>query len=184
MADILTAEQRHRNMSRIRSRDTIPEKKLRSLLFRKGYRFRLYDKRLPGTPDIVLKKYLTVIFVHGCFWHRHTGCRFSTTPASNAAFWEKKFAGNTERDRKKETQLVSQGWHVIIVWECQIRFHPNETLRIITSFLQGITCNSECGIFDLSDTGIDRLPDPGTGNQRSPGRGRSFPAAPHGCRAQ
>lgn len=106
MTDVLTAEQRRKNMSRIHSRDTSPEKKLRSLPFQQGYRFRLCDRYLPGTPDIVLKNYRTVIFVHGCFWHRHPGCRYATTPASNEDFWKENFLKNLDKDRKKTAKLV------------------------------------------------------------------------------
>ena len=98
MADRLTKEHRSWNMSRIRGRDTGPERSLRSMLHRAGYRFRLHDKRLPGRPDIVLHKYKTAIFVNGCFWHRHAGCRNATTPSSRTDFWQKKFAETVERD--------------------------------------------------------------------------------------
>ena len=102
MADVHTPEQRSFNMSRIRGADTKPEILLRSLLHRAGFRFRKNVRSLPGTPDIVLPKFQTVIFVHGCFWHRHAGCRFATTPKSNEAFWEAKFAATVQRDRLNE----------------------------------------------------------------------------------
>jgi DNA mismatch endonuclease (patch repair protein) len=120
MADVLTKDQRHYNMSRIRAKDTKPEEIVRKYLFSRGYRYRKNDKRYPGKPDIVLPKYHTVIFVHGCFWHRHKGCKFATTPATNRDFWEKKFAENVERDKNVQNQLQSMGWNVIIVWECEI----------------------------------------------------------------
>ena len=106
-------------MSRIRSRDTGPELLVRSALHRAGYRFRLHSKDLPGRPDIVLPKYHTVVFVHGCFWHRHKGCRFAYTPKSRVAFWNNKFRGNIERDRRTSTALRKLGWRVVTVWECQ-----------------------------------------------------------------
>lgn len=106
-------------MSRIRSRDTVPELLVRSALHRAGYRFRLHSKDLPGRPDIVLPKYHTVVFVHGCFWHRHKGCRFAYTPKSRVAFWNNKFRSNIERDRRKSKALRKLGWRVITVWECQ-----------------------------------------------------------------
>jgi len=105
-------------MSRIRSRDTGPELLVRSALHRAGYRFRLHRKDLPGRPDIVLPKYHTVVFVHGCFWHRHKGCKLAYTPKSRVAFWKKKFQSNVDRDRRKARALRQLGWHVITIWEC------------------------------------------------------------------
>ena len=119
MVDRISREHRSWNMSRIRSRDTKPEKIVRSLLHRMGYRFRLHRKDLPGKPDIVLPKYQTVIFVHGCFWHRHPRCRFAYTPRSRVRFWQKKFADNIARDKRVRQQLRRLGWKVIVVWECQ-----------------------------------------------------------------
>jgi DNA mismatch endonuclease (patch repair protein) len=106
-------------MSRIRSRDTVPELQVRSALHRAGYRFRLHRKDLPGRPDIVLPKHSTVVFVHGCFWHRHPGCRFAYLPKSRVAFWRKKFNDNVERDRRNRRDLRRRGWRVITIWECQ-----------------------------------------------------------------
>lgn len=108
-------------MSRIRSKDTAPEMRVRSFLHRAGFRFRLHDKCLPGSPDIVLKKHRTAIFVHGCYWHRHPGCKFTCTPKSRIEFWETKFQQNIERDKKKEQLLVEAGWEVITVWECETK---------------------------------------------------------------
>jgi len=121
VTDIFSKEKRAEVMSRIRGRDTKPEKAVRSLLHRLGYRFRLYVRDLPGRPDIVLPKYRTVMMVHGCFWHRHTGCRFCYVPKSRAEFWEKKFAENVHRDTEVAAALVRLGWRVVVVWECQIR---------------------------------------------------------------
>ncbi len=106
-------------MSRIRGKDTKPELRVRSQLHRMGYRFRLHRKDLPGRPDIVLPKYDTVIFVHGCFWHRHKGCRFAYTPKTRPEFWKKKFGGNIRRDRTNINLLRKQGWKVLIIWECE-----------------------------------------------------------------
>jgi DNA mismatch endonuclease (patch repair protein) len=108
-------------MSRIRGRNTSPELKVRSLLHRLGYRFRVNRPDLPGTPDIVLPRYRTVVFVHGCFWHRHPGCRFAYTPKSRIAFWKKKFRENVSRDRRKRRALEKLGWNVLTIWECQTR---------------------------------------------------------------
>jgi DNA mismatch endonuclease (patch repair protein) len=108
-------------MAGIRGSDTKPERLLRSLLHRHGFRYRLHGPRLPGRPDIVLPKHGVVIFVHGCFWHRHSDCRYAYVPASNRVFWRSKFASNIKRDAAAENQLLGQGWRVLIVWECTIR---------------------------------------------------------------
>ena len=107
-------------MAGIRGTDTKPERLVRSWLHRQGLRFRLHKSGLPGRPDIVLTKYRAAIFVHGCFWHRHPHCRYATTPASNAAFWQEKFRKNVERDRKKAAELRRLGWRVLTIWECQV----------------------------------------------------------------
>lgn len=121
MPDRFTDEQRHYCMSQIRNKNTTPELKLRHALWRLGFRYRVNDKRLPGTPDIVLPRYRTVIFVHGCFWHGHKGCKFYTVPKTNTDFWTSKIARNQERDQEVWRQLEAKGWAVIIVWECQLK---------------------------------------------------------------
>ncbi len=107
-------------MGRIHSADTKPELLVRSLLHRMGYRFRLHSKDLPGKPDIVLPKYKTIVFVHGCFWHHHADCQYAYTPKSRVKFWETKFKKNIERDEKSRTVLESLGWNVLVVWECEL----------------------------------------------------------------
>jgi DNA mismatch endonuclease (patch repair protein) len=124
MADVHTPAQRSFNMSRIRGRDTKPERLLRSLFHRAGLRFRKNVTSLPGKPDIVLPKHRAVVLVHGCFWHRHSGCRFTTTPKANPSFWAQKFADTVERDRKAEAALRKHGWRVFTVWECELRSQP------------------------------------------------------------
>ena len=119
--DSLTPEHRSWNMSRIRSGNTKPERLVRSLLHRMGYRFRLHRKDLPGRPDIVLPGRRTVVLVHGCYWHRHSGCQFAYTPKSNLVFWEAKFSENVKRDQRQHGQLRELGWHVVIVWECETK---------------------------------------------------------------
>lgn len=114
------SRQRSWNMSRIRSRDTGPERAVRSLLHQMGFRFRLRQRHLPGSPDIVLPKFATAVFVHGCFWHRHEGCPMTTTPRTNAGFWAEKFQRNVERDRRVEEQLRAVGWKVLVVWQCEL----------------------------------------------------------------
>ncbi|MDD2237227.1 MAG: very short patch repair endonuclease [Kiritimatiellae bacterium] len=129
--DHLTSKQRSWNMSRIRGADTKPEILVRSMLHRAGYRFRKNVKTLPGKPDIVLPKYRTVIFVHGCFWHRHKGCKRATTPSTNVEFWQKKFAANIANDKKHACELRKLGWKVITVWECEVETNLNAVLRNI-----------------------------------------------------
>ncbi|HEX6860988.1 MAG TPA: very short patch repair endonuclease [Caulobacteraceae bacterium] len=137
MADSLTPTRRSWNMSRIRGRDTKPETRLRSMLHRAGFRFRLHPKNLPGRPDIVMPKYKTAIMVHGCFWHRHPGCRNATTPTTRREFWQAKFDANVYRDRKVEQQLVDLGWRVITVWECELKKEPEQVVERIGSRLGG-----------------------------------------------
>ena len=120
MADNHSKEVRSRNMSRIRSTDNKPEEIVRRFLFSQGFRYRKNDKKLPGKPDIVLPKYRTVIFVNGCFWHKHDCPRF-VWPSSNQDYWRPKILGNVERDKKNAEQLRSQGWNVIVVWECELK---------------------------------------------------------------
>lgn len=115
--DVVDPATRSRMMSGIRGKDTKPELVVRSNLHRAGLRFRLHAK-LPGKPDLVLPKYRTVVFVHGCFWHRHKGCRYATTPTSNTVFWQEKFAANVRRDAKVKKQLEKLGWRVFVVWSC------------------------------------------------------------------
>lgn len=111
---------RSRNMAAIKGRNTTPEMTVRKMLHRLGYRFRLHRRDLPGTPDIVLPKYRTVIFVHGCFWHRHPDCRFTTNPKTNSEFWERKFFINVDRDKRQQRSLREAGWEVIVVWQCEL----------------------------------------------------------------
>lgn len=118
MTDIVDRATRSRMMSGIRSKHTKPELMVRSYLHRKGLRFRLHAK-LPGKPDLVFPKYHTVLFVHGCFWHRHPNCQYTTTPKSNSEFWQTKFAANVRRDSLVREELTAEGWHVLVIWGCQ-----------------------------------------------------------------
>ena len=140
--DSLTKEQRSWVMSRVRSKDTTPERIIRSFLYQQGFRFRLHEKSLPGSPDIVLPKYKTVIEIRGCFWHRHPGCRSVTTPSSNTDYWQAKFKRNVERDKKHADELKALGWRLIVVWECEISkrcFPPKELADFVTDhFSNGI----------------------------------------------
>ena len=121
MADKLTSSQRSHCMSRIRGKNTKPEILVRKGLHARGFRFRLHNKKLPGSPDIVLPKYGVAIMVNGCFWHGHKGCRYATKPKSNVEFWETKIARNRHRDEVINAHLEALGWHVITVWECELR---------------------------------------------------------------
>jgi DNA mismatch endonuclease (patch repair protein) len=133
MADVHTPAQRSFNMSRIRGRNTKPERLLRSLLHRRGLRFRKNVASLPGKPDIVLPKHNAVVLVHGCYWHRHAMCRFATTPASNTSFWMNKFAETVERDCKAEQALRESGWRVFTVWECELKDRPGNLAEALVS---------------------------------------------------
>ena len=124
MADRISPEHRSWNMSRIRGKDTGPELCLRSLLHRAGFRYRLHDTTLPGKPDLVFPRYRTGIFVHGCYWHRHSGCKYAATPRTRTDFWLAKFQGTVERDRRTAEALTQRGWRVITVWECELKRDP------------------------------------------------------------
>lgn len=121
MTDKLNSDQRHRCMSSIRSINTKPELIVRKFLFKEGFRYRLHIKKLPGSPDIVLAKYKTVIFINGCFWHGHKGCKKAGLPKTRTDWWEKKINTNIERDQNNYMQLKALGWHIIIIWECQLK---------------------------------------------------------------
>jgi len=121
MTDRITKQRRSWNMSRIRSKDTKPELVVRSLLHKLGFRFSLHVSRLPGRPDIVLRKLQTVIFVNGCFWHRHPRCKFAYSPKSRKDFWKEKFMTNVVRDRLLRQELAKLGWTVCVIWECETR---------------------------------------------------------------
>ena len=123
-------------MAKIRSKNTTPEKKVRSILHRIGYRFRIHNQKLPGTPDIVLPKYKSVIFVHGCFWHGHN-CKKGKLPSSNTDFWKEKISNNKSRDAKNSDLLVKLGWKVIIIWQCEISKIDNRT-KILNKLLEDI----------------------------------------------
>ena len=137
MADTISAERRSRNMSRIRSRDTKPELVLRSALHKAGFRFRLHAAKLPGRPDIVLPKYHAAVFVHACFWHRHPGCRNTTTPSTRREFWQDKFDANVERDARNSAALKAAGWNVFTVWECELKADPEQVVRRLSVALKG-----------------------------------------------
>lgn len=133
--DTVTPEQRSRNMSAIRSKNTRPEIYFRKLLFAQGYRYSLNSKTVPGHPDIYLKKYNTAIFVHGCFWHRHNGCKYTYMPKSRIEFWEKKFQTNQKRDFVVQSELQEKGIKCVVVWECTIK-HMKKDIKFRERMLE------------------------------------------------
>ena len=136
MVDRISKEHRSWNMSRITGKNTTPELVIRKLLHRAGYRFRLHAAELPGKPDIVLPKYQTVIFVNGCYWHRHKGCSEATIPKTRTDFWLEKFRRTVERDKQKQAELEKLGWNVLTVWECELKTDPELTLNLVKQQLQ------------------------------------------------
>ena len=134
MTDTLSPEQRSQLMAKVHGKDTAIEKKVRSHLHKKGYRFRKHVATLPGSPDIVLPKYKAAIFIHGCFWHGHYGCRKSHLPTARHSFWEEKRRANLERDARKVTELLNLGWRVAVVWQCVLE--KSETLFTTMSTLE------------------------------------------------
>lgn len=137
--DVHSPEQRSFNMSRIRGKDTRPELAVRRWLWANGYRYRLHGKGLPGKPDIVLPMYHTVIFVHGCYWHRH-GCRYTTFPVTRSSFWSSKFKDTVIRDKRNYEELHNAGWNILIIWECKIKNWDSITEDKIRHFLK---CNTD-----------------------------------------
>ena len=133
--DIYSKEKRSKVMAAVRGRDTSPERQVRRLVHRMGFRFRLHQADLPGKPDMVFRRFHKVIFVHGCFWHRHPGCRRATTPASNREFWERKLARSVKRDAENIRRLAADGWKALVVWECELR-QPSGVTERIKAFLE------------------------------------------------
>ena len=137
--DVHDQKTRSYNMSRVKGKDTKPEEIVRKYLFSQGFRYRKNDKRLPGKPDIVLPKYKTVIFVNGCFWHKHEGCKYFVWPKCNSEFWKEKIESNIVRDKKQYEELKNAGWHVIIVWECELKKKQRmDTLERLVTEIQTI----------------------------------------------
>ncbi len=136
MTDRMTPEQRHRCMAAIKGRNTKPELTVRKFLFAKGLRYRVNNRRLPGCPDIVLKKYKTVVFVDGCFWHGHEGCRFYRLPSTNPDFWRHKIAMNYARDYANNIELQLAGWRVIRIWECEIKTKSQREITLENLYRQ------------------------------------------------
>ena len=137
MADVHSPETRSFNMSQIKGKNTKPEELVRRYLFSHGYRYRKNVSTLPGKPDIVLPKYKTCIFVNGCFWHKHEGCKYFVWPKNNAEFWKKKITGNVDRDLRQQNELRLLGWNVLVIWECELKKDLfNETMASVTDNLR------------------------------------------------
>ena len=135
--DTVDKTTRSKIMSKVGQKNTGPEMKLRKSLHKIGLRYRLHDKRLPGSPDIVFPRFKAVLFVHGCFWHRH-GCKATTTPSTNVDFWRKKFEENTARDRRHTEALLTAGWRVVVVWQCALdgkNADPGEVAKVVRKWL-------------------------------------------------
>ena len=144
MIDTVKPEVRSRMMARIRGKNTQPEIMLRRALHRNGFRFRLHDRKLPGTPDLVFPRFRAVCFVQGCFWHRHLGCSYATMPSTNIGYWHKKFDANIERDKRNCTAILANSWRIAIVWECALR---NEKATVVSAAL-GEWLHGSNSIFD------------------------------------
>ena len=147
MVDIVDKATRSRMMAGIRGRDTKPEMLLRKALHRRGFRFRLHARDAPGRPDLLLPRYRAAIFVHGCFWHRHIGCRYATTPATNPEFWQRKFDSNVERDQRDLKALEAAGWRVAIAWECGFKSIGRDAMAdILAGWL-----TSDCAFLEVPE---------------------------------
>lgn len=133
--DSITKEARSLNMSKIRSKNTLPELLVRKALWQMGYRYRLHYKKLPGKPDIVMVKCKTAIFVHGCFWHRHKNCIEASRPKTNSEYWETKISKNVERDKKHKKEIEKIGWKVIVIWECDIKNSIEKNIALLNKLL-------------------------------------------------
>jgi DNA mismatch endonuclease (patch repair protein) len=157
VADVVDKPTRSRMMAGIRRRNTTPELAVRRALHQAGFRFRLDVQSLPGRPDVVLPRHRTVIFVHGCFWHRHPGCRFSTNPSTRRDFWERKFASNVARDEAAILELLEMGWRVATVWECATRTGDTKIYDMLFQWIRG-----ESAVLDLGESDViparERLP--------------------------
>ena len=151
MADTVSSERRSKNMSAIRSKDTKPEIYLRKLLFAKGYRYRIAEKSILGHPDVFLRKYNTAIFVHGCFWHRHSGCKYAYTPKSRVEFWQQKFDANVKRDAFVLTELQRQNYKHLVIWECTIKkmMKDSTTEGFVLSQIESFIRNKQNGGMSL-----------------------------------
>jgi DNA mismatch endonuclease (patch repair protein) len=153
MSDVLSREQRRRNMSRIRGRDTKPEMLIRRGLHARGLRYKLHDKSLPGRPDLVFPRHNVVAFIHGCFWHVH-GCALSKQPTSNRDFWSRKLEGNVLRDQKVMDRLKSEGWRLLVIWECALRGTRRKKLQTILDSAEQFILTEKMDELEIEGEGI------------------------------
>lgn len=151
MADIVDKQTRSRMMAGIKGKDTKPELVLRRALHARGFRYRLHSKTVPGRPDLVFPKHHAIVFVHGCFWHRHEGCRYTTTPSTRPEFWQAKFDANVTRDRSVHDQLLDAGWRVATVWECALRRSEETALaaNLLAAWLRSSAAEIQIGTADV-----------------------------------
>ena len=150
--DVLSKDQRHKNMAAIHSANTKPEMIVRKYLFAHGFRYRLNHPRLPGRPDIVLRKYRTCIFINGCFWHGHEGCKYYVIPKSNTEFWTRKITRNIERDKQVQQELARMGWHCMTIWECELKPKKREqTLLALEYTLNHIYLNDHTMSYSINE---------------------------------
>ena len=152
MTDIVDTQRRSKLMAGIPGRDTAPEIAVRRIAHRMGLRFRVHRKDLPGRPDLVFPKHRLAVFVHGCFWHRHKGCRFASNPKSRIAFWKEKFVANVDRDARQQAALKELGWNVLVIWECETKNEPAVERRLADSTKPGWIANQHYST-DGSDAG-------------------------------
>lgn len=151
--DTVSSEVRSRMMSSIRAKDTKPELLVRRYLHRRGFRYRLHPRDLPGKPDLVLPKWKAVVLVHGCFWHGHEGCRYFRLPATRPHFWASKIRCNVERDERTKVALHHQDWRVIVVWECALRDNPEKALQELVHHVR-----SQSGLVEIASEHSQRIP--------------------------
>lgn len=170
MIDVVNSETRSRMMSHIRNRDTRPELALRKALHALGFRYRLHVSRITGRPDMALCRYRAVIFVHGCFWHRHEGCRFSTVPVTRPEFWKAKFEANVRRDSVVRKSLMKEGWRVATIWECSLRGSEQAaaTAKLLAVWLLASTPTIEIGAPKASDAVDEILNSASVGSAQMP----------------
>lgn len=180
MADRMTPEQRHRCMAAIKGKNTRPEIIVRKFLFANGLRFRIHDRRLPGTPDIVLPKFRTAIFINGCFWHGHKGCRSSHLPTTNNTFWQRKINLNKARDMRVAVELRLRGWRVIRLWECGLKNKETSEATLQTLLRTILTPTPATPATPAVATDPDPLPVPGYTPPLAPPATAAEPPAPYG----
>ena len=154
MTDVFAPAERSRVMSKIRSKNTRPELVVRSLLFAAGFRYRLHSNRLPGHPDLVLARWRTVVFVNGCFWHSHEGCRYAAKPISNEGFWNEKLRRNRERDERNRLLLKAEGWRVLVVWECACR--KKKLAEVLAEKMIAFIIGGEDAYFEIGEADLQQ----------------------------